>query len=43
MTSRRSQGKNHLVELPLTSKRMRSPTRSLARAAFFIVGEERMA
>jgi len=38
----RSLGKNHLVELPLTSERMRSLARSLARAVFFIVGEEHM-
>jgi len=43
MTPRKCLGKNHLVELPLTSKRMRSPARSLAHAVFFIVGEERMA
>ena len=39
---RRSLGKNHLTELPLTSERMRSPARSLAYAVFFIIGEERM-
>jgi hypothetical protein len=38
----RSLGKNHLAELPLTSERMRSPTRSLARAVFVNVGEKRM-
>ena len=38
----RSLRKNHLVELPLTSERMRSPARSLAYAVFFIIGEERM-
>jgi hypothetical protein len=39
---RRSLGKNHLVELPLTSERMRSPVRSLARTFFVNIGEERM-
>ena len=38
----RSLGKNHLAEHPLTSERMRSPTRSLARAVFIKVGEEHM-
>ena len=41
--SRDDAWKNHLVELPLTFERMRSPVRSLSRAIFFIVGEERMA
>jgi hypothetical protein len=43
MTTRRSLRKNHLVELPLTSERMMSPTRSLARTIFFFIGEEHMA
>jgi len=42
MTPRKCLGKNHLVELPLTSKRMRSPARSLARTVFVNVSEERM-
>jgi len=32
---------SHLVELPLTSKRRRSPMRRLAHAIFCGVGEER--
>jgi hypothetical protein len=39
---KRSLGKNHLTELPLTSERMRSPARSLARAVFVNVGEKHM-
>jgi hypothetical protein len=42
MMPRRSLGKNHPMELPLTSERMRSPVRSLAHAVFFNIGEERM-
>jgi predicted RNA-binding protein YlxR (DUF448 family) len=41
--SGRSLGKNHVVELPLTSERMRSPARSLARIVFVNIGKERMA
>jgi hypothetical protein len=42
MMPRRSLGKNHLAELPLTSERMRSPARSLAHAVFINIGEEHM-
>lgn len=40
---RRSLGKNHLVEFPLTYERMRSAARSPAHTLFFNVGEECLA
>jgi hypothetical protein len=39
MTPGRSLGKNHIMELPLTSEKMRIPARSLASAIFVNVEE----
>jgi hypothetical protein len=43
MIPRRCLGESHLMELPLTFKRRRSPIRRLARATFLNVREERTA